>query len=75
MSTVATDGVTMSGDGQVNCGDRITATDYVKVHRVGSLERGNLALVGIVGSVYDSEPFRDWWEKGADPEKKPELEI
>jgi len=61
MTTVATDGKSMSGEGRVSNGDRIEADDCVKVRR---LTGGRLA--GVCGDAYNYEPFFKWLTDGGD---------
>jgi len=65
MTTIATDGETMAGDGLVTSGGTIFGRNCVKVFK---LKDGR--LVGIAGSCHDVEPFLEWLENAGD---KPSL--
>ena len=56
MTTIATDGRTMAGDGLcLDGGDAITSLDIVKVRRLK-----NGGIVGVAGSAFDIDAFVDW---------------
>lgn len=55
MTTIATDGKSMAGDGQVSCGDRVAHSAFLKVVRLADGR-----IVGVSGTAYDLEPFCDW---------------
>lgn len=65
MTTIATDGKSMAGDGLVNCGGTITDTEFAKVRRLS-----DGSIVGFAGSVYDVETFLFWMENGQSSELK-----
>lgn len=66
MTTIATDGQTMAGDGLVTSGNVIFGSNIVKVFQ---LKDGRLA--GICGSAYHAGPFCEWLNQGGEP---PELD-
>lgn len=61
MTTIATDGMTMAGDGFVTGNALIHAFSFCKVHK---LEDGR--IVGCTGTSYDIAPFANWLENGGD---------
>lgn len=61
MTTIATDGETMAGDGLVTSGSTIFGSSMTKVHQ---LKDGR--LVGISGCAYFATPFMDWLQDGGD---------
>jgi ATP-dependent protease HslVU (ClpYQ) peptidase subunit len=61
MTTIATDGKTMAGDGLVVSNNTITDVAFQKVRR---LNDGRLA--GHSGNAYDAEAFFNWLESGGD---------
>jgi ATP-dependent protease HslVU (ClpYQ) peptidase subunit len=61
MTTIATDGNTMAGDGLVTSGNVIFAWDAVKVVQ---LKDGR--LVGTTGSAFYADPFAVWLNDGGD---------
>lgn len=65
MTTIATDGKSMAGDGFVTGNDLIHSTTEIKVRK---LSDGR--IVGIAGSAYAHVLFVPWLENGGDP---PEL--
>ncbi len=65
MTTIATDGKSMAGDGLVTCGNLVCGWNLQKVYR---LKDGR--LVGICGSGYDFGVFLKWMEDGG---KAPKL--
>jgi ATP-dependent protease HslVU (ClpYQ) peptidase subunit len=64
MTTIATDGKSMAGDGMISCDGTVFDRNFVKVHR---LRDGRIA--GVCGSAYDIEPFCMWLEEGGDKPK------
>lgn len=64
MTTIATDGHTMAGDGLVVSGSTVFGVNLQKVHR---LKDGR--LVGLCGSGYAQRPFMTWLEDGGDKPK------
>ena len=64
MTTIATDGKTMAGDGLVTSGSTIFGHDLQKVKR---LPDGR--IVGCAGSGYNGVAFMDWLESGGDKPK------
>jgi len=65
MTTIATDGDTMAGDGMIASDGVVFHRGFVKVRQ---LPDGR--IVGVCGSAYDIEPFSAWLVEGGD---KPEL--
>lgn len=61
MTTIATDGKSMAGDGQVHCSNTITDTTARKVFR---LKDGR--IVGGAGCAYSLGVMRAWLESGGD---------
>ena len=61
MTTIATDGKTMAGDGLVTSGCAIFGTNCVKVRKLADGR-----IVGMAGSAYDFDPFCEWLENGGD---------
>lgn len=61
MTTIATDGRTMAGDGLVTSNGTIFGTKCVKVRK---LKDGR--IVGISGVAYTFDPFCEWLERGGD---------
>lgn len=60
MTTIATDGKTMAGDGMITENDHVCLTDHVKVRR---LSDGR--LVGFCGNVYNWDEFASWLDRKA----------
>lgn len=65
MTTLATDGKSLAGDGRCTAGDLIHSETVKKVHR---LNDGR--IVGCCGSLYNIEAFVEWMNGGTD---KPDL--
>lgn len=63
MTTIATDGVSMAGDGLITDNGIITMTDCRKVRR---LKDGR--IVGFSGNAYGYDVFAEWLENGAEGE-------
>lgn len=61
MTTIATDGNSMAGDGRISEGDRISCDDYEKVRK---LSDGR--IVGFAGNAYNWDEFAGWLENGGD---------
>lgn len=61
MTTIATDGKSMAGDGLVTGNDCVHATDFRKVFR---LKDGR--IVGFSGSAYHYSGFINWLESGGE---------
>ena len=61
MTTIATDGHSMAGDGRISEGDRISCDDYQKVRK---LKDGR--IVGFSGNAYNWDAFADWLVQGGD---------
>lgn len=59
MTTIATDGVTIAGDGRVTAGDRIVSDSAVKLVRLAD---GRVA--GCCGDTSDCAAFVDWLASG-----------
>lgn len=71
MTTIATDGDTMAGDGLVTSGGTIFGRNAVKVHQ---LKDGR--LVGISGCAHYIAPFVEWLSEGGDvPEMDDQFEA
>jgi ATP-dependent protease HslVU (ClpYQ) peptidase subunit len=64
MTTIATDGKSMAGDGLVTGTEAICSKSFRKVRR---LPDGR--LVGVAGSAFQIEPFFAWLESGGEPPK------
>lgn len=64
MTTIATDGKSMAGDGLVTSGDAIFGYNLVKVRRAPD---GRIA--GASGTGYDADAFHAWLANGGDPPK------
>jgi ATP-dependent protease HslVU (ClpYQ) peptidase subunit len=62
MTTIATDGKSMAGDGLVTGDNMVFSTSVPKVRR---LKSGG--LVGVCGSAFNFDPFVEWLDKGGDP--------
>ena len=60
MTTIATDGRSMAGDGLITENDHICLTDYQKVRR---LRDGR--LVGFCGNSFNWDSFAEWLDGGA----------
>lgn len=66
MTTIATDGKTMAGDGQADIGDTIMVTNHRKVRRT---DEG--VIIGCAGNSVDAQRFHAWFkEKGPKPRFK-----
>lgn len=65
MTTIATDGKTMAGDGCISAGDERLSDTFVKVHR---LTDGR--VIGVSGCSYSAIEFVQYMQRGTD---KPEL--
>lgn len=61
MTTIATDGRHMAGDGQVCSNDRIEQGNCVKVRRLADGR-----LLGVAGDAYNYDGFQKWMEEGGD---------
>lgn len=71
MTTIATDGVTIAGDGLIHSDGQFIIKDHQKI-RVGD---GPEAVVyALCGTACMFEPAIKWIEAGADPEKAPKIE-
>jgi ATP-dependent protease HslVU (ClpYQ) peptidase subunit len=68
MTTIATDGKSMAGDGRECCGDTISGNDFVKVHL---LPDGR--IVGISGNSYDGDALLQWMKEGGTKPKMKHL--
>lgn len=64
MTVIATDGVTMAGDGLITDGWTVITTNDVKVHRLA-----NGGLFGMTGPASDDLAFRAYLENGGDRPK------
>jgi len=64
MTTIATDGISMAGDGRISEGDMISREDYEKVRR---LKDGR--IVGFTGNAYNWDAYAAWLEDGGDVPK------
>lgn len=64
MTTIATDGRSMAGDGLVTSNGTVFGSACQKVHR---LPDGR--LVGMTGPVYNQQIFLDWLASGGDAPK------
>ena len=68
MTTIATDGVTIAGDGKITSGDTITDLNRVKVFR---LPDGT--AIGYAGDLISTSAFHSWMVAGADANNRPTL--
>ncbi len=68
MTTIATDGKSMAGDGQSNYATIITRQDCQKLFR---LNDGR--ILGCTGPTSEYERFRDWLNDGASGEIAPKM--
>lgn len=69
MTTIATDGRSMAGDGLSNYSGIITSEACTKVFRLADGR-----LLGCCGPTSEYERFREWIDAGADREKLPKID-
>lgn len=69
MTTIATDGKSMAGDGlSVDGGGLICSQAVVKVHRLR-----DKSIVGLAGTPFQIKPMVDWLNAGAKPASLPNM--
>lgn len=67
MTTIATDGKTMAGDGLSHWANSILSRRVVKIRKIGK------ELFGFSGSSDQAHSFIKWYKAGADPDNMPSM--
>lgn len=69
MTTIATDGRSVSGDGQITNDNRIESTSFVKVRHIGGGKRDITGIVAFSGDPSQFELFYSFLETDVKPDR------